>query len=188
MGKLADLARERAHTRTIEMSTFAADDTHILCTGRLKDVRFLPSFTTLGEERAPGTLHDFSVHLLIRTSGLVIEEVEVSIDSVPRRDCLGLEHTLDGLKGLAVKGGFGVAARQAAGGRKGCTHLVHLVTTMASAILQGHWALLDRRVTVPDEETRKQAAESAKFLKDSCYAWREEGDAYRALVSRAEAR
>lgn len=168
------------------METYETEDGRILATGRIKDVRLLPSYRITGEGRPAGTLHDLSVHLLIGTPDLVIEDVEVSIDTVPRPDCHGLEHSLDGLKGMAIAGGFTSKVREAAGGKTGCTHLVHLVVTMASSIMQGHWALLDRNPFVPDEATRRRAASSAKFLKDSCFAWREEGDAYRGLVSLAE--
>ncbi len=170
------------------MATFAVDETHILATGRLEDVRLLPTFRVTGEGRAAGPLHDLSVHILVRTPDLVIEDVEVSIDTVPRPDCRGLEHSLDGVRGLSITGGFSSKVREAAGGRKGCTHLVHLLTTMASSVMQGHWALLDRKPSEPDEAARKRAASSAKFLKDSCYAWREEGDAYRTLVAFSEGR
>jgi hypothetical protein len=186
MGKLEKLARERAHIRTVETSTFAVDETHILSTGRLKDVRFFFTSNVIGENHEPGTLHDLSVHLLIRTPDLVIEDVEVSIDTVPRSDCEGLERSLDGVKGLAIKGGFSAKVKELAGGKRGCTHLVHLLVTMAPAILQGHWALQDRTPPVPGEAARARAAASAKFLKDSCYAWREEGNSYRALLSIAE--
>jgi len=186
MGRLRDLARDCVHTRTIEMATFAVDERRILATGRLKDVRIVPTFKITGESRAAGPLHDLSVHVLIRTPDLVIEDVEVTLDTVPRPDCRGLERSLDGVKGLSISGGFSSKVKEAAGGKKGCTHLVHLLTAMASSVMQGHWALLDRKPSVPDEATRKRASASAKFLKDSCHAWREEGDAYRSLVAFSE--
>jgi len=168
------------------MSTFAVDETHILSTGRLKDVRLLPSFRISGEKRDPGPLHDLALHLLIRTPDLVIEDVEVEINTVPRADCRKLEQSMAGAIGLAIKGGFTFKVKGTVGGKSGCTHLVHLLVTMAPAVLQGYWALLDRRESVPTDEARRRAALSAKFLKDSCYTWREDGEAYRGLISIAE--
>ena len=168
------------------MSTFAVDDTHILSSGRLKDVRLLPTLRITGETRDPGPLHDLALHLLIRTPDLVIEDVEVEIDTVPRTDCRKLEQSMAGVVGLAIKGGFTFKVKGAVGGKTGCTHLVHLLVTMAPAILQGYWALIDRHGSGAGDDTRKRASASAKFLKDSCYTWREDGEAYRALVAFAE--
>ncbi len=187
MGRLSDLAGDRVHTRTLEMSTFAVDDTHFLGTGRFRDVRLYPSRGLLDKDIDAGTLHDMTIRVLVRTPGLVIEDIEVSIDAAPYEDCRTLERSLDAVVGLSVARGFTNRVKAAAGGKAGCTHLVNLLTAMAPAILQGLWALQARRREDAPHARRKYAASSAEFLKDSCHAWREDGPAFRRLREIAEA-
>lgn len=181
MGRLADMAGERTHVRTIEMTTRRTDDFHILCTGRFRDVRLFPSTGFLGNDFEAGDLHNLTIHVLVRTPELVIEDIEVSIDVVPLADCPAVAHSLDAIVGQSITRGFTATVKNLAGGRKGCTHLVHLLTTMAPAMLQGYWAVLDDKRSRTGLIPRDRAASSAAFLKDSCYAWREDGSAFGLL-------
>jgi len=188
MGRLAGLAGEKVHTRTIEMSTFAVDDAHILCSGHFRDVRHEPSMGFNGHMFDSGDLHNLQIDVLLSLPGLVIEDIEVTINTVPMDDCNSLAHSLDAVIGLAIGRGFTGAVKNAAGGTKGCTHLVHLLTTMAPAILQGYWALLDAESRRSGALVHGRAASGAVFLKDSCHAWREEGAAFQTLreIARTE--
>lgn len=186
MGRLARLAGERTHTRTIEVSTFVVDDSHILSSGHFKDVRAFPSLGLVGEGFEAGTLHDLEVHILMATPALVIEDIEVAINTVPLEDCRALEHSLDAVIGQSISRGFTGRVKALAGGKTGCTHLVHLLTTMAPAVLQGYWALLDSTKVHAEDRTTERASSSAMFLKDSCYAWREDGVTFRALRNTIE--
>ena len=182
MSRLADLAGELAHTRTIEMTTCRVDDHRMLCTGRFRDVRLLPSVGVNGRRFDAGDLHDLKIHVIVRTRDLVIEDIEVEIDTVPLRDCRGLAHSLDAVKGLSIARGFTGAVKRLAGGTGGCTHLVHLLTTMGPAILQGLWAIQDSGLGDPCDDGASRKAVAAQFLGDSCYAWRKDGEAYGELV------
>jgi hypothetical protein len=185
MGRLADLAKDRVHMRTIEMSNYAVDGTQMLSIGHFKDVRLSPSFFSAGNSRPAGTLHDLEICVLLRIPELTIEKIEVAVNTVPLEDCHSLAHSLDPLIGSSIARGFTNAVKEQAGGTKGCTHLVHLLSTMAPAILQGFWALQDRKETDSEDTARAKAASSARFLKNSCYAWREDGAAYRELIGKA---
>jgi hypothetical protein len=81
---------------------------------------------------------------------------------------------------MAITGGFSSKVREIAGGEKGCTHLLHLVITMAPAVLQGFWASRYRKKN--EEESSKGASSKMGYsLKDTCYVWREKGPAFQKL-------
>ena len=183
MSRLLKLAEDCAHRRSIEMATYPAGENHIVTHGKLTDVRLKDYFKFTGERVSSGTLHDMEIVLLLKTPRLIIEEIEIIIKTVPREDCLLMEKSLDQIIGMAVTGGFSSKVREIAGGKIGCTHLVHLVTTMAPAIMQGYWAYVFQKKH--DMSKAKRSAESNSLssgLKDSCFAWREEGDAYQKLA------
>lgn len=189
MGRLSEWAddgtRERIHGRIVETTNYPFDDSHILSVGRLTDTRYAPSFGFTGRPHEAGPLHDFELYLLLHTPDLAIEDIEVKILTVPRPDCEALAHSLDAVIGLTISKGFTGRVKSLAGGRDGCTHLVHLLTTMAPAILQGYWALVDRKRPASEEVGRRRAAASAKYLRDSCFTWREGGESYRELLDLA---
>lgn len=198
-GRLMELAGERVHARTMEMSTFEVDGTHILCSGHFLDVRHSDSVSLLGQRFKAGPLHDLEVHVLVKLPELVIEDLEVAINAVPMADCRSLEHSLDAVIGHSIARGFTGTVKSLAGGKAGCTHLVHLLTTMAPAILQGYWAWLDAErpeaATASDGRASGRiasgrvasgrSASSVRFLRNSCHSWRADGAAFRALLDLA---
>jgi hypothetical protein len=81
--------------------------------------------------------------------------------------------------GLRITSGFTKKVRELVGGVKGCTHLTHLVLTMAPAVMQGYWTLRSIRASRDErsvhEHQRLEMME--KTLADTCYAWRQDGPA-----------
>ncbi|MCL1833589.1 MAG: DUF2889 domain-containing protein [Leptospirales bacterium] len=183
MSRLLKLAEDCAHRRSIEVATYSSGDDHIISHGRLSDIRLKDYYKFTGESVPSGMLHDMEIILLLKTPRLIIEDVEVLIKTVPREDCLLMEKILDPVIGLAITGGFSAKAREIAGGKMGCTHLVHLLITMAPAIVQGFWAYFFQKR--PDMSKIKQGGASyyAAVLKDSCFTWREEGEAFQKLAA-----
>ncbi len=183
MSRLLKLAGEPAHTRNIEITTYESYDNHIITEGRLKDVRLRDYFKFTGEVVNAGTLHDLRLILLIKIPELIIEDLDVVIETVPRSDCMLIAKSLDPVIGMAVIGGFSSKVREAAGGIKGCTHLVHLLTTMAPAVMQGYWAYLyQQKPDLSKEKNAKKAGLMSRGLKDSCFTWREDGEAYQKMI------
>lgn len=183
MSRLMELAGECAHKRSIEMSTYSVDEDHIVSKGTLRDVRMKDYYLFTGEKKDAGTLHDLSLVLLIKVPDMIIEDVEVILDTVPRNDCRFIKHTLDPVIGMSFRGGFSSKVRKAAGGSTGCTHLVNLITTMAPAVMQGYWAWYFQKKHDAAEVIEMQ---KGRGLKDSCYTWREDGEAYRKLMEYCE--
>jgi len=183
MSRLLKLAEDCAHRRSIEIATYPAGENYILTHGVLRDVRLKDYYKFTGERVNSGTLHDMEIVLLLKTPRLIIEDIEVVIKTVPREDCLLMEKSLEPIIGMAVTGGFSSKVREIAGGKIGCTHLVHLVTTMAPAVVQGWWAyVFQKKQEAPKPNSGNRSEALSRGLKDSCFAWREEGDAYQKLV------
>lgn len=180
MSTLMDMAKDIVHDRIIETTTYYVDEEHILCAGRLKETRHVDYYKFTGERVEAGILHGLTILILLKVPSLVIEEIEVAMDKVPRVECKEIEQCLAPLKGMAITRGFSSRVRDLAGGEKGCTHLLHLVTTMAPAVMQGFWASRFRGKKGA-EVPRTASAQMGYGLKNTCYVWREEGSAYQKL-------
>lgn len=182
MSRLSELAKDCAHQRRIEMSTYPVDETHILARGRFIEERIRPYYKFTGERVEGGPLHNLEILLLVKIPELVIEDAEVIKGTLPRADCYKPDNPLDPVKGLAIKSGFTSNVKDLLGGVKGCTHLTHLLCTMAPAVLQGFWAISYQKKYEKSEKSVKRASKMGLMLKNTCYAWREDGEAYQKML------
>lgn len=171
---------DRVHSRDITMTTYSVDDDHILLEGRLHEKRCKDNFLFTGEKKPSGDLHDMSIRMLIKIPELQIEDIEVVMTTFPRDDCPDIKNSLDAIKGMKIGPGFTMKVRSLLSGVKGCTHLTHLLQTMAPAAMQGMWAYTAQKP--PHERADMLSPDMAdrvmKKMKNSCYAWREDGRVY----------
>ncbi|HPS56913.1 MAG TPA: DUF2889 domain-containing protein [Spirochaetota bacterium] len=181
MSRLMELAGEAAHTRDMTFKTYKSGESHMITQCRLTDARLKDYYKLTGEKVGSGTLHDMEVVLLIKTPSLVIEDIEVAMMSVPRSDCNNVTKSLEPLIGLSVTRGFTANVRSLCGGIKGCTHLVTLLTAAGPAIVQGYLAVSYQKQTGEKSDRSKKGSGMLSYLKNTCYAWREDGDACRKL-------
>ena len=177
-----DTSDNRPHERKIEVSSWPAGENHMIVRGRLTDERFGCYYKFTGECVDAGILHDMTIVLLISTTNMVIDDIEVIMDRFPRLECGEMAESLDSVKGLRIVGGFSSKVRELAGGNKGCTHMVHLLTTMAPAVMQGYWAWKSGKPVIPGKLNVSRVSGMAETLKDTCYVWREDGEAYKKLI------
>ncbi len=183
MSRLLKMAGEPAHNRKIEISTYPAEGGHIITEGRLTDVRLKDYYKFTGERVDAGTLHDLRLILLVKIPEMIIEDLEVVIETVPREDCLLIAKSLNPIIGMPVTGGFTAKVREAAGGTRGCTHLLNLLVTMAPALMQGYWAYIyQQKPDLSKIKDRNKSGIMSRGLKNSCFTWREEGEAYQKMV------
>jgi len=183
MSRLLESAGDLAHTRNIGVSTYTVDSNHLVSEGRLTDVRVKDYYKFSGEKVDGGTLHDLRLILLIRIPELVIEDLEVIIETVPRSDCQLIADSMLPVIGMPITGGFSAKVREIAGGIKGCTHLLNLIITMAPAVMQGYWAYAyQQKPDLNRVMDRKSSGLMRRGLKNSCYTWREDGEAYRKMM------
>lgn len=186
MSRIMELAGEAAHTRNMSFTTYMAGEGHIVTKAALTDVRLKDYFKLTGQKVEAGTLHDMEVIFLIKTPSMVIEDIEVSLKTVPREDCTHLSRSLDPLIGLSVTKGFTSNVRNLCGGVKGCTHLVTLLTAAGSAIIQGSMAVMYQGKAGRSYNKAERSSQMGAYLKNSCYAWREDGEAYRKISEMAK--
>lgn len=163
---------KKLHTRNIEVTIYDYDGQRIIVEGSLKDERFHKIHTVAGETIPGGVIHNMSIRLLVNCSNLLIEDLDVDLTSVPREVCRETIECLAPIKGLTVTRGFTLKVKKLAGGRKGCTHLMELLMAMAPAVFQGFAAFQSQKSSGFDQD---HARMMAKYLVNTCHAWREEG-------------
>jgi hypothetical protein len=163
---------KKLHTRKIDVTTYDYDGQRIIVEGVLKDDRFQDSHGITGETFPQGVIHHMVIRLLINCSNLLIEDVDVDLVSVPREECRETIDCLAPIKGLTVTKGFTSRVKKAAGGTKGCTHLVELMQAMAPAVFQGFGAHQSQQPVNLDSDRAKMLLQ---FLVNTCHVWREDG-------------
>ncbi|MCP4129544.1 MAG: DUF2889 domain-containing protein [bacterium] len=188
MSELMKRAGDMVHNRVIDISSYAADDDkHLIVEGRLLDEREKSYFLMTGEEKPAGELHNMVIRLLIHIPGMRIEDAEVEMRTVPREECLETEKIVETIKGMEIKAGFSFKIRTLFGGKEGCNHLLHLLTDMAPAVVQGVWALKAQRPVDKESGSDIERIEKMKrTLKNTCYVWREDGPTYTKLLDVVE--
>jgi hypothetical protein len=189
MSGLMDKAGDKAHERTITIATYPADQNRVIVEGRLVDRRLKENYLLTGEKRPAGDIHHMVVRLLIDTAGIVIEDVEVEMVTVPRDECTQVRNSLDVIKGERIAQGFTNRMKSIVGGTKSCTHLVALLLAMGPAALQGIFSAraqkpVDLSAMISDQARVKFFM---KTMLNSCYVWREDGPELKRLLHLVEA-
>ncbi|MDA8125464.1 MAG: DUF2889 domain-containing protein [Deltaproteobacteria bacterium] len=164
---------KKIHTRKIEIATYAYDGQRILVEGLLRDDRFQDSYLLSCEKLPRGVVHHMTIRLLVNCANLMIEDVDVQMDTVPGGDaCRETLDSLAPLKGLTITRGFMVKVKKLVGGVKGCTHLVELIQTMAPAVIQG---LGTYQALKPAPFNPERAKKFVQYLINTCHTWRDGG-------------
>ncbi len=164
-------ARQKVHTRSIEIGIYEGDSDSIVVEGVLRDERLLDSYRPTGGVHPPGTLHHMIIRMRVRGPQLVIEDIEVQMPTIPHEACVETLGSLEPVKGMAIVSGFTAKVRKRVGGTRGCNHLLALLTAMAPAAVQGAWSAMARKPI--DPRTFRPAA--LERVKNTCRVWREDG-------------
>ena len=170
-------ACQKIHTRSIDVAIYACEDDAIVVEGELKDDRLIDSYRSGGDVIKPGVVHNMIIRMKVRGPGLVIEDIDVEMPTVPNDDCLETRQSLESIKGMSIVSGFTVKVRGLVGGAKGCAHLMALLMAMAPAAVQGAWTAATR---LPNESQALKTY-SLERLKNTCYVWRSDGPAFAKL-------
>ena len=164
MMKIEKSNLQKIHTRNIEVAIYFFENDAIVVEGRLKDDRLIDSYRSGGEIVRPGVVHNMLIRMKVRGPGLVIEDIDVEMPTVPHEDCLETRRTLEPIKGMSIESGFTTKARSLVGGAKGCAHLLALLMAMAPAAVQGAWTAATRQ----PNDSQALKTYSMKRLKNTC--------------------
>jgi hypothetical protein len=127
--------RNPLHTREITFQGYAREDGLWDIEAHLRDFKFQP-FITGAKTWEPGqAFHDMWVRITVNTE-LVIQAIEVAMDSHPHPECPEVIPPMDALIGTRIGKGWRKTINEHLGGIKGCTHLRELLSNIATAAFQ----------------------------------------------------
>ena len=178
MIKLNPTQHQKIHSRKTETVIYEGAADTLIVEGSLQDRRFCDSHMFSGEVRPPYTVHHMVIRMELQLPDLTILDIEVDMPTVPRGDCLETQDCLAALKGMRIAAGFSSKVRKLVQRSRACTHVLTLVSAMAPAAFQGAWSA---RIREPLE--RETYAGMMGKLKNSCWAWREDGPLAEKLSS-----
>jgi hypothetical protein len=168
----------KIHGRRLEIATYDYGSDAIVVEGRLTDNRYQNVYYFSNNEiRPPGVVHDLVIRMKVRGPELVIDDIDVDMETIPRKDCRMLLDALKPVIGMKIRAGFTEAVKEKVGGAKGCTHLAALLLAMAPAAVQGAWSALARQPVDP----AKYGIAALGFLENTCWVWRSDGELMREL-------
>jgi len=168
-------ACQKIHTRNIDVAIYTYEEDVIVVEGHLKDDRLIHSYRSGGNVKQPGVVHNMIIRMKVRGPGLIIEDIDVEMPTVPNDDCIETRRSLEPIKGMSIVSGFTVKVKELVGGAKGCAHLVALLMAMAPAAVQGAWTAATRK----PNESQALKTYSMERLKNTCYVWRSDGPAFK---------
>jgi hypothetical protein len=171
---MIEIDREKKiHGRQVQITTYDHGKEAVVVEGRLTDNRFTTTYYfSDGQTRPPGIVHDLVIRMVVKGPTLIIEDIDVDMETVPREDCREVLDTLKPLVGMKIRAGFTEKVKDKIGGAKGCTHLVALLLAMAPAAVQGAWSAVARRPVDP----AKYSGAALSFLENTCWVWRSDGE------------
>ena len=169
------IEREELHTRQIIMRSYRRKDGLYDIEARILDTKAQPFSPPLIEAPIPPGMHihDLSIRLVIDDS-LLIHDAIASSDATPFAICKQAPPTLAVLKGEKIGGGWNKLLREKFKGAKGCTHLMELLSPMATTAMQTLYPYIQHRPMPTDENGRPLKI-------DSCYAYASNRDVVQRL-------
>jgi hypothetical protein len=171
MIKIDHLQNNKIHNRQIDITIYENDASSFVMEGKLTDTRFRKTFYMNGATRPPGTLHGLVIRMQISRTGLMIEDIEVDMNTVPRAECREISHCLECIKGMKISSGFSEKVKTMVGGAKGCAHLVTLLLAMGPAAVQGAWSIATQNPANPADYSKN----TLSYLENTCWVWRSDG-------------
>jgi Protein of unknown function (DUF2889) len=168
---LTDTAeREELHLRRIEMRGFRRRDGLFEVEGRVTDTKPRDYAHPAHDRAVPANVpvHDMGVRLVF-DADFTVHEAHTFTAAAPYAACQGGGWALPSLVGLRMTRGWTRAVRERLSGARSCTHLMELLTPMATAAFQSLGTL---RIDEPD----RLDADGKPLKIDSCHAYAASGE------------
>lgn len=137
--------RRHTHTRKVRLEGYEREDGLFDIEGHLTDTKTY-SFPNKdrGEIKAGEPIHGMGLRLTIDDT-LVVRAVEAYMDHTPFNICPSIVSAFQTLEGMQIGPGWNKKVRHKLGGIQGCTHLVELLSPMATAAFQTLYPVLNKR-------------------------------------------
>ena len=165
--------RKHLHTRNITCEGFIRDDGLWDIEARLVDTKPFRFENRLGGRTAEA---DEPIHgMLLRVTldlGLFIRDIDAAADFHPFRACAAGPAPMQNLIGLQIGGGFMREVRERVGVSSGCTHLIEMMSYVATTAFQ------TMNPTWEEVALAKPVKEKPHYL-DTCVALRGDGEVIR---------
>ena len=160
--------RAEIHTRTLALHVYGRDDGLFDIEGHIVDVKPI-SVEFHNSRRAAGEpVHDMRLRLTIDKS-LTVRFAEAKMDVGAYPYCSAVEPNFAALEGLKIGPGWNRRVRERVGGGMGCTHLVEMLSQMATAALQAIWSTDDGNPENAEDPANRRLPDS---MINSCYTYR----------------
>lgn len=160
--------RELIHTRTLDLKAYRRTDGLWDIEGHLTDIKPFPYHLIDADRAANEPIHDMWLRLTI-DADFVVREAEAHMDTGAHGLCHQVTPNFADLAGLRIGSGWNRKVRERVGHGRGCTHLVEMLSQMATTAMQALWSEEEARDGIPPVEER----ELSPGLANSCYAYRD---------------
>ncbi|NVK17459.1 MAG: DUF2889 domain-containing protein [Methylocystaceae bacterium] len=163
--------RKHSHTRSVNLTGYEREDGLFDIEGHLVDTKTY-SFDNQdrGEIKAGEPIHNMRLRLTVNEEMTVVA-AEATIDDSPFNVCANITPAFKMLEGMQIGPGWNKRVRQKLGGTKGCTHLVEMLSPLATATYQTLYPILSRRRASQPEDQRDKPS-----MIDGCHAMDSSGD------------
>lgn len=164
--------RELIHTRTMDLRAYRRADGLYDIEGHIIDVKPY-THHLLDTHRAAGEpVHDMWLRLVVDDQ-LVVRDAEAKLDVGAHGICHLVAPNFKALTGLTIGPGWNKLVRERLGHGRGCTHLVEMLSQMATAALQAMWS---EREPEGEVERKPEDRELSPSMLNSCYAYRSDSE------------
>lgn len=159
------MTREELHVRRIDMRGYRRSDGLYEIEGRVTDRKPYDFVPGGGGRAVPANeaIHDMGVRLVFDDE-MVVREVHTFSEAYPYADCPAGGTALQSLIGLRMASGWTREVRSRLDGGRSCTHLMELLTPLATAAIQSLSIVRKDRPEPLDANGRPRKI-------DSCYAY-----------------
>jgi hypothetical protein len=176
MDSSAPVERRLLHTRQVICKGYARADGLWEVEGHLADVRNVNVFNKRREilVRPGETLHGMRLRITVDAAFRIVE-AGAGIEHSPHGECGNVSSAYAALKGMTIGPGFLASVKARFKGAQGCTHMTELIGPVATTAIQTIISAREQMIGAGEAQAGPEMN-----LANSCYAWREGGEAFEA--------